>query len=249
MTSTKKIFSKIVGWFGYKLFNKNYVKNLKSLSKESKLNLDYILGKIFERNNIQSLVQIGANDGLRFDHLKKYLSDKNLKAILVEPVPKYFNKLSDNYFGFENIILENYAISETNSITNIFCVRDQYLENYSDHIKGINSFDINHLTSHGVNKKHIEKISVKTIKLSELINKHSINNLDLLYIDAEGYDANIVLDFLSNNLMKPIIIFEYIHINNTLLDKVIQKLLEKKYSFFEVKENLVCTPENKIPTL
>ena len=236
MTSTKKIFSKIVGWFGYKLFNKNYVKNLKSLSKESKLNLDYILGKIFERNNIQSLVQIGAND-------------KNLKAILVEPVPKYFNKLSDNYFGFENIILENYAISETNSITSIFCVRDQYLENYSDHIKGINSFDINHLTSHGVNKKHIEKISVKTIKLSELIIKHSINNLDLLYIDAEGYDANIVLDFLSNNLMKPIIIFEYIHINNTLLDKVIQKLLEKKYSFFEVKENLVCTPENKIPTL
>tara|TARA_B100000242_G_scaffold76224_1_gene49626 strand:+ start:3679 stop:4428 length:750 start_codon:yes stop_codon:yes gene_type:complete len=249
MTSAKKIFSKIIGWFGYKLFNKNYVKNLKSLSKDSKLNLDYILGKIFERNNIQSLVQIGANDGLRFDHLKKYLYDKNLKAILVEPVPKYFKKLSDNYFGFENIILENYAISETNSITSIYCVRDQYLENYSDHIKGINSFDINHLTLHGVNKKHIEKISVKTIKLSELINKHSINNLDLLYIDAEGYDANIVLDFLSDNLMKPIIIFEYIHINNILLDKVIQKLLEKKYSFFEVKENLVCTPENKIPTL
>ena len=249
MTSAKKIFSKIIGWFGYKLFNKNYVKNLKSLSKDSKLNLDYILGKIFERNNIQSLVQIGANDGLRFDHLKKYLYDKNLKAILVEPVPKYFKKLSDNYFGFENIILENYAISEINSVTSIFCVRDQYLEKYSDHIKGINSFDINHLTLHGVNKKHIEKISVKTIKLSELINKHSINNLDLLYIDAEGYDANIVLDFLSDNLMKPIIIFEYIHINNALLDKVIQKLLEKKYSFFEVKENLVCTPENKIPTL
>ena len=81
MTSTKKIFSKIIGWFGYKLFNKNYVKNLKSLSEYSKLNLDYILGKIFERNNIESLVQIGANDGLRFDHLKKYLYDKKRNSL------------------------------------------------------------------------------------------------------------------------------------------------------------------------
>ena len=48
MTSTKKIFSKIVGWFGYKLFNKNYVKNLKSLSKYSKLNLDYILEQLIK---------------------------------------------------------------------------------------------------------------------------------------------------------------------------------------------------------
>ena len=49
--------------------------------------------------------------------------------------------------------------------------------------------------------------------------------------------------------MKPIIIFEYIHINNTLLDKVIQKLLEKKNIVFLRLRKFSLYPENKIPTL
>ena len=33
----------------------------------------------------------------------------------------------------------------------------------------------------------------------------------MLFVDAEGYDVNIINDFLLNLNLRPIIIFEYIH--------------------------------------
>ena len=46
----------------------------------------------------------------------------------------------------------------------------------------------------------------------DLLKKYSINQLDLLVIDAEGYDGDIVIDFLSTITLRPLIIFEYIFI-------------------------------------
>ena len=43
----------------------------------------------------------------------------------------------------------------------------------------------------------LKKEKVNSISFIELIKKYSISNLDLLMIDAEGYDGNIVIDFLS----------------------------------------------------
>ena len=43
------------------------------------------------------LVQIGANDGLRFDNINKYIKKYKPKSILVEPIKEYFNELKKNY--------------------------------------------------------------------------------------------------------------------------------------------------------
>ena len=72
-----------------------------------------------------------------------------------------------------------------------------------------------------------------------------MKRLDLLFIDTEGYDGKIVLDFLKIGLFYPIIIFEYIHIDNKTFEKVVKKLKSKKYKFFPVNENIVCLPNNK----
>ena len=75
----------------------------------------------------------------------------------------------------------------------------------------------------------------------------SSSNLDLLFIDAEGYDGRIVNDFLSTVNTRPIIMFEYIHIDNNVYKNLINKLLKKEYLFFSVDENMICYPkENKI---
>ena len=37
-------------------------------------------------------------------------------------------------------------------------------------------------------------------------------NIDLLFIDAEGYDAEIAIDLLQKSNFRPIIIIEYVHI-------------------------------------
>ena len=78
-----------------------------------------------------------------------------------------------------------------------------------------------------------------------MLGKYNISNLDLLFIDAEGYDGDILIDFLNNSKQEPIIIFEYVHIKNNILKNLINKIIKKNYSYFDVNENLICVP-NKI---
>ena len=65
-----------------------------------------------------------------------------------------------------------------------------------------------------------------------------------MYIDVEGYDDKIVLDFLDNSQLRPILIFEYIHIKNTSFELLIKKLLDENYKILKVDENVICYNEN-----
>ena len=99
---------------------------------------------------------------------------------------------------------------------------------------------------HGVSKHHICSENVETISIEKLLIKYKLKILDLLFIDAEGYDGKIVIDFLELNIFKPIIILEYIHIENETFKNLINQLEKNKYIFFSIDENLVCYPENDL---
>ena len=64
-----KLLKKIVGALDYKLVEKNLIKNNRLVNSKSILNLNLILKKIFDSQKIECLIQIGANDGNRFDEL------------------------------------------------------------------------------------------------------------------------------------------------------------------------------------
>ena len=110
-------------------------------------------------------------------------------------------------------------------------------------MRGINSFDINHLTKHGVKKKHIIKEKVSTLTFRELFKKYKFRKLDLLFIDVEGYDADLVIDFLKLKKFRSIIIFEYIHINYIKLQKLINLFKIHNYYYFDIGENIICFPK------
>lgn len=241
----KKIFKKISEAFGYKLINKDLIKNQRLIDNHNLINTQIILKLIFSKNNIKNLIQIGANDGKRFDEISKYLKKNNeIKAVLVEPVKKYFERLKENYKDQKNIKFENSAISKNNEVNFLYCVKDEFLENYQDHVKGINSNEIQHLLNHDVKKSHIEKIKVETLTFKNLIKKYNLTEIDLLYIDVEGYDDKLVLDFLNNSKLRPIVIFEYIHINNKSLKILIERLIDENYQILRISENVVCYNKN-----
>ena len=133
-----------------------------------------------------------------------------------------------------------------NEISSLYKVNDKYIKNYSKHIPGITSFDKDHLIKHGVKKSHIISESVSSISMKDLITKHNLKSLDLLYVDAEGYDGKIIIDFLTTTDFKPIIILEFIHIKSIIFEILIKNLENKKYKFFTINENLVCYPENEV---
>ena len=240
-----KLLKKIIGAFGYKLISKNTIKNERILDDFNYLTLPRILEYLTKNGLIKSIIQIGANDGSRFDILNVFIKKYKIKSILVEPIKENFEELINNYSKIENIIFENSAISVKGEISFLYKVKSQYLNKYGEHVKAISSFNKKHLINHGVKNSHIEKQMINSISIKELLNKHKIENFDLLFLDAEGYDGNIVNDFLDESLLKPYIIFEFIHIDNEIFKILINKLIQKKYNLFNIGENIICVPEEK----
>ena len=241
-----KLLKKISGFFGYKLIDKDYIKNNRIIENTTYLKINKMLNFLFNDKKINCLIQIGANDGLRFDILNQYIKKYKTKSILVEPIKKSFNDLIVNYKDYNNIIFENVAISVNSQISHLYKIDHSKEEKYkSEHFKGIMSFDKGHLIKHGVKKIDIVKEEVESISINNLIKKHKLNKVDLLFVDAEGYDADIIEDFLKTSLMRPIIIFEYLHVSNKKFKDLVDSLNNKKYFFFSLNENMVCFPEEK----
>lgn len=243
-----KLFKKLVGLFGYKIISKDFIKNNRLLNNNEFISLNEILNFLFVNKNINSLIQIGANDGLRFDYINKYIKKYLPKTVLVEPVKDYFEDLKKNYKDFDNIIFENVAISVGNQIQYLYKVDKSKIDRYDEHIYGINSFDIKHLKIHGVKSSHIVKEKVQTENISNLINKH-FTSLDLLLIDAEGYDGFILNDLFETSNFRPIIISEYVHINHDVFKKLTDLLDSNNYFYFQLKENIICFPKEKKPII
>lgn len=240
-----KLIKKISGLFGYKLIEKNHFKNNRSIATDSFLTVNNLLNILFEKKKIQSLVQIGANDGQSFDELNLYIKKYEPRSILVEPIKENFLKLKENYKNTNNIELENSAISIDNEISFLYKVDIKFEKQYDNHIPAIPSFNKRHLINHGVKEKHIVKEKINTINIKELLNKYNINKLDLFFVDAEGYDGKIVYELISNTNLRPFIIFEFIHIQNSFFEKLKKKLINENYQFFEVKENVFCFPKDE----
>jgi FkbM family methyltransferase len=241
-----KVLKKFCGIFGYKLLSKNYIKNKNFLSELSSLKLEKIISNLVEKKIINSLIQIGANDGVSHDNLNSIIKKFKLKSLLLEPINKYFLDLQNNYSNYDNVKLENSALSINNEILFLYKVDPEYSNKYGTISIGISSFYKEHLIKHGIKEKHIIQEKVNQVSFDELLKKYNISDFDLLLIDAEGYDCQIVNDFLLKiKKIRPIIIFEWSHIKNNEFKNTLNLMIDNNYSFFSIGDDIFCEPIEK----
>jgi FkbM family methyltransferase len=176
-----------------------------------------------------SIVQIGAyigdteNDPL-FDFLHRRLGQKpnstEIKVVLVEPIREYFDQLRQNYEGVGNLYFENVAIAEKEGEIEMFRLNaDPVAHGFPEWLSQLSSLKKERMEELWDNYERHEEAKrfylehrvtekVKAVTLQQLLDKHQIKQLDLLQIDAEGYDYEILKTIDFNNFRPRYINYE-----------------------------------------
>ncbi len=202
------------------------------------------------KNDDLNIVQIGSNDGMMGDPLFRLVNkNKRWKVLFVEPVPYLFEKLKHNYKVSPRFIFENVAINDGSSQV-FYSVKEEVkneIPTLPTWIQGLGSFYKENITKHlnGVLKPYIVKTKIKGITLKELFERNQINSLDLLHIDAEGYDWKILSQLNLKKYSPSLILFEYHNLEG--LERMECFLfLKDNYSIFILGFDCLCIRKDKV---
>ena len=200
---------------GSQIDSSNYVKYWWKIKGQDK-NLNELL-YIRNKQNAKSMkiVQIGTNKDN--DDLSNYLLsnyDELEFGLFVDANSLHIDDIKNCYSKFNNIEIENVAIKTPLQNQNTLTI--YYHTNEHPHYT-IASCDIEHIKKHMTWCPHlqggeIKSFEVSCITLEELLEKHSIYEIDWLCLDIEGIDAEILLTFDWSKYRIKRVEFEHLHL-------------------------------------
>ncbi|MCK9506406.1 MAG: FkbM family methyltransferase [Porticoccaceae bacterium] len=186
-------------------------------------------------------VQVGANDGIRFDGLYFTVTSNRWSGIVIEPLPHMFARLAFNYSDYPDVVPVNVAIHPTLTSEKIYHVNPLVVCDYPDWASGIASFNRHHLVKHGIRDQDILAIDVPCKPLMSVIGEHELFDAEVLQIDTEGFDAEIIgmIDF---SRFKPWVIkFEWMNLSQAQKTFCLDRLVQEGYKFSIDHDESDCT--------
>ena len=186
------------------------------------------------KNNKLNFIQIGAYDGVSFDDIANQVLLPTDRGVFVEPNSLIFNTLKNNKALYKESIFLQSAIIPNES----FQCEDFYVDVY-----GGQSTFVKDVISDRLHKK-IEKVDVITVK--DFINNYISFDIDVIFIDCEGYDHDIVKELLL--VCNPSVIYfetwDTVHLNIrsdkhifTTREEIIDCLAKNNYNYKFVLNN------------
>lgn len=194
--------------------------------------LDLLLAILDHGGEETTIVQVGACDGITRDPLHHYIVKGRTKAFLLEPNPQAFVRLQKAYAGVENATLIEAAIGDHDGEAALYRLKSSNNPGLDDDLGlQISSFSRDHLLKHGARQNAIERISVPCCTLSSLADKFGLTHINLLQIDAEGFDAEVVMMALGLKVRPDAINFEHVHLRAADRESVFDALRAAGYCF------------------
>ena len=159
-------------------------------------------------------VQIGANNGLTDDPLRQFVTKYHWHGVLVEPQPQVFQQLLKNYELEKQLAFENAAIADKDGTARLF------VADHGDQTADLTVFaslkkdalirGLDNPKAAGV-EVQVQEVEVPALSVQTLLVKHRIKKIDLLLTDVQGYDGEVVEQFLACGVKPTIIHFEHCH--------------------------------------
>jgi FkbM family methyltransferase len=200
-------------------------------------------------------IQVGANDGINGDPVYPHVIANGWHGILIEPQVRVFqDQLLRTYRNCKGLEFENVAISEEDGEREMFRIS----VSQKRWATGISSFRKSHLQGHierGYIKRkasegqallpksddeYIDKEIVKTMSFKTLLDKYRPAKIDLLQIDAEGYDYELLKLWDFGRYLPTVIQFEHLHLTGNERADAMQLLENYFYSSFSEGLNTVA---------
>jgi FkbM family methyltransferase len=165
-----------------------------------------------------TFLQVGSNDGKSNDPLHDFIRVYKCKGVLIEPVKYIFEKLKNIYDGYENIYLENVAISDEDSYKIFYEIIESNDINMPHWYNQLSSFSLKTIMSHRNTIPNIESLilekKIQTKRISTILEKYNLNFLDILHIDTEGYDFEIIKTIDFDLVCPEILLYEHKHLSD-----------------------------------
>ena len=186
-------------------------------------------------------VQIGSNDGIQGDPLHDLIiKHADWQGIFVEPVKYVFERLKRNYANSTRFVFENVAIGKENGRAQFYHVAERTTNGVREQLPywydQLGSFDRGHILRHldGRLEPYIIEEEIKCISLPALLERNNVAAIDLLHVDAEGFDYEVIAQFPFERFRPYLILFEHKHLTADEKEKARRVLTARGYNLFEI---------------
>jgi FkbM family methyltransferase len=194
--------------------------------------LPYVVAHELVNKRELTFLQIGAFDGEANDDLHELVVRYRLRGVLVEPQPAAFARLRQTYRDQPQVTLLQAAIADSEGIRDFYCMRGR--------ASMAASFDAGHLRRHGIPSDEIVRQPVVCHTVESALRAAGLESVDLIQIDAEGYDWPIIrsIDFA---VVRPAIVrFEYRHMSPPDADACLELLARLGYRFLLEPRDIIA---------
>jgi FkbM family methyltransferase len=198
---------------------------------ELRMHLDYVLAQRAMVAGDFFFVQIGAFDGRRLDPLFAWVQAYRWRGLLVEPQPRYFSELVENYRGVEGLEFRRIAVGVRNETRPFYTVADG--PGVPRDAGMLASFDRETLLSHRQYVPELDSLlrseDIECVALNDLLAEVKADHIDLLQIDVEGYDHELVRVLDLERFAPSIVRFEHLHLTREQYEASIDRLIAHGY--------------------
>jgi FkbM family methyltransferase len=226
----KLFLQSVAGRFGYR------IERIADLGHAQIDVFDILISQLAASRPDFFFIQIGANDGVSDDPLRHYVVRHHWRGLLVEPQPRAFAELTKNYSGETQLLFENAAISDSDGEVELFSASAEA----DPAMRLIVSMDralVQRWVGYSV-PLVIER--VKAVSVETLLARHGVEHVDLLQIDAEGFDFEIIKMFDAVGKLPVLVQFEHLMLSNVEREACFRFLSERGYRLSRADINTVA---------
>lgn len=209
-----------------------------------------------------ALVQVGAHLAwLNPNDPFKSFSSEGFTTILVEPQPRIYERLAKAAEGVDSVKVLNNAVCNTTTQIKFYAVKPDEGEAHVEDSRGSNmasqvaSLSREHVLKHKKWVKDIEdriiEIDVQCETVETILKREGLltddghSDVFILSVDAEGFDADILMSVDWVKVRPRLVLYEHIHLMATPEGRIKAgnvefTLMSHGYTCFKEKENMWC---------